>query len=186
MFKNITLNEMKKIVTGMLAFVLFSCGGSGYQPVEVDDNSNHKETDAPQSSSFKVKYKETQGGVKTVHVKLNDVASFDAIFDTGCSDVLISVQEAVSLIKAGTLTDGDARGTQYSSIASGEVVENMVFNVSEIALVDTEGNTHKVYNVPVSVAQNPGASILLGNAVIDKMASHSYTINLDEKVIEFE
>jgi hypothetical protein len=145
-----------------------------------DNSSDHSH------SCFSVNYKDTQNGVKTIHVKLNDAAGFDAIFDTGCSGMLISLQEAMSLVKAKTLTNDDSIGSQKSSIANGEIVENQVYKIHEVSVVDTKGVKHSVYNVPVSIVENPGADVLIGNIIIDRLAEYSYTVDLKNKVIVFQ
>ena len=143
-------------------------------------------SDDTKGDCFSIAFKKTSSGVKTVHVKFNDTAGFDAIFDTGCGGMLISLQEAMSLVKSGTLTPEDNIGSQKASIANGEVVENAVFRIHEVTLVDTEGQAHTVYDVPVSVVENPGADVLIGNIVIDRLAEYSYTIDLKQNVIVFQ
>lgn len=173
-----------------MSLLLFSCNEkrTSYIPVdEVGDSiSTSQEKDKILSStSFKIPYKDSHG-VKLIHVKLNDTAGFDAIFDTGCSGMLISLQEASALAKYGTLTKLDRLGSAEASIASGEVIENAVFNIHEVSLVDTEGKSHVVNDVPVTIIENPRADVLVGNAIIDQLAKYAYTIDLQERVIVFQ
>ena len=174
-----------------MAFLICSCDDSktSYVPskVNTDTLSHARNNNSDHSHScFSVNYKDSRNGVKTIHVKLNDAVGFDAIFDTGCSGMLISLQEAMSLVKAGTLTDDDSIGSQKSSIANGEIVENQVYKINEVSVVDTKGVKHSVYNVPVSVVENPGADVLIGNIIIDRLAEYSYTVDLKNKVIVFQ
>lgn len=185
------ISKLKLITLGSL-FLLFSCSGkrTSYYVTTTEEQEDTLVSDIPNekdeiNSSFSVAYK-TMEGVKTVHVKLNDAASFDAIFDTGCSGMLISLQEALSLVKSGTLTQEDRLENQSSSIASGEVVENQVFRLHEITLMDTNGKPHTVHNVPVTVMENPGAAVLVGNFVIDQLAEYAYTIDLKNHTIVFQ
>ena len=209
MFKKVQLSHQERLKlyskTSMKAsyllfifigLILASCENkSSYVPVN-NENESKDETISIQTSSnkeidqnvssFTVPYKLMSTGIKTIHVKFNDSASFDAIFDTGCSGMLISLQEAMSLVKSGTLTQNDIIGTQQSSIASGEIMENQVLNIHEITLVDINGKAHTLNDIPVTVVENPGAAVLLGNIVIDQLANNnSYTVDLRRRVIIF-
>lgn len=173
-------------------------GGSNYIPVSsaareesaityIPDSSDETTNSnvVPADSSFTVAFNETKSGVKTIHIKFNDAAGFNAIFDTGCSGLLISVQEAMSLVKSGTLSLSDRVGTQQSSIASGEIMENEVFNIHTITILDINGKTHTLNDVPATVVRNPGAPVLVGNIVIDQLANQSYMVDLSRRVIVF-
>lgn len=67
--------------------------------------------------------------------------------------MLISLQEAMSLVKSGTLKPEDCLGESKSTIANGEVIENAVFKIHEVSLVDTKGQKHTIYDVPVTVVE---------------------------------
>lgn len=180
----------------VIGLILTACENkSTYVPVSNESDDSQKSITTERSSvnekhlyidSFTVPYKLLSNGIKTLHVKFNDSASFDAIFDTGCSGMLISLQEAMSLVKSGTLTQNDIIGTQQSSIASGEVMVNQVFRIHEITLVDVNGKPHTLVDIPVTVVENPGAAVLLGDVVIDQLANNkSYTVDLQRRVIIF-
>lgn len=105
------------------------------------------------------------------------------IFDTGCSLTLISPLEAKQLLKRGLLTEDDFLGTAKSSIADGSVVEDAIFNIRTLEL--TDGNqTIVCRDVLTQVSSNTEAPVLLGNGVLDRVAS--YTIDNDLKVIRFK
>lgn len=177
----------------IVAMVVLGCeNNSKYKPVSTPQREDpievtHKDPNiGNEAKKFVIAYKQTNSGVKMVHVKLNDVASFDAIFDTGCAGMLISLQEALSLIKAGTFSEKDRLGKQKSSIANGEIIENDVFNIHEVTLVDIDGHSHTIHDVPVTVVENPEADVLIGNCVIDRLANDFYTIDLQKQVITFQ
>lgn len=191
------IQTVQTLLLGISVIGLSACnGGANYVPVsstnqevsptqiaesKPDDNSKVKPTDY----SFTVAFDETESGVKTIHLKFNEAASFNAIFDTGCSGLLISMQEAMSLVKAGTLSLSDRIGTQQSSIASGEIMENEVFNIHTVTIMDVNGKAHTLNDIPATVANNPGAPVLVGNIVIDQLAKKSYTMDLSRRVIVF-
>lgn len=188
---------MRTLLMGISVIGLSACnGGSNYVPVS-STNQEISQTQIAESEatdysktkpidySFTVAFDETESGVKTIHLKFNEAASFNAIFDTGCSGLLISMQEAMSLVKAGTLSLSDRIGTQQSSIASGEIMENEVFNIHTVTIMDVNGKAHTLNDIPATVANNPGAPVLVGNIVIDQLAKKSYTIDLSRRVIVF-
>lgn len=95
------------------------------------------------------------------------------IFDTGCSGALISVAEANYLYQKGKLTQDDILGTAQSQIADGSVVENMVVNLKEVVINDQI----LCPNVQATVSNNINAPLLLGNEILDRLA----TIKIDNE-----
>lgn len=91
------------------------------------------------------------------------------IYDTGCSGISLSLTEVQALIKNGKLVEGDFLGSSYSFIASGEVVENALIHIKEIEIGGKDGIV--LHNKQASVALNQVAPVLLGNAVMDELAS---------------
>lgn len=138
------------------------------------------------SSAFEIPYKSTSSNVKTIHIKLNDVEGVEAIFDTGCSGLLISTLEAVSLAKQGTLTSNDNLGQSRSSIADGSIMVNSRYSIGEVSVTDINGIVHVVSNVVATVVDNIEADVLVGNSIIDQLAVTSYTIDLANSVIRFQ
>lgn len=113
-----------------------------------------------------------ESGVKYVSVKINGL-SCDMIFDTGCSLTLISLTEAATLFQKGELLEEDFIGTSHSQIADGTVVENMVVNLREV-IID---NKIVCKNVIATVSNNIHAPLLLGNEVLNRLA----TITIDNR-----
>ena len=96
---------------------------------------------------------------------------------------MISVLEAQQLVKRGLLSKDDFLGTTEAIIADGSVVEDAVFNIRTLEL--TDGNrTIVCRNVLTQISSNAEAPVLLGNGVLDRVAS--YTIDNDAKVIRFK
>lgn len=165
-----------------VAILLTSCGQKNeYDPYKVSDNSNEE----VQKSYFEVDFKKTDLNLKTVHVKLNDTNGYDALFDTGCSDMLISSVEFLNLVKSGTITENDYIGDATISIADGTQVQHPMYKIREVKLVDKNGKEHIVSNVTATVIKNPVAEVLIGSTVIDNLAKKSYTVDLKESVIRF-
>lgn len=123
-----------------------------------------------------------EGGVKYISAKINGVST-DMIFDTGCSETLISVLEAQQLVKRDLLSDDDILGVGQATIADGTVVEDAIINLRTIELSD--GTTSIVcHNVITHVSTNIEAPALIGNGVLDRVAS--FTIDNEKGVIKFK
>lgn len=108
------------------------------------------------------------GGVKTIPVKLNGI-TMNMIYDTGCSGISLSLNEVQTLAKNGKLDASDILDSDYSTIADGSIVEDGAINIREIEIGGKDGI--KVQNKRASVKLNQIAPILLGNSVLDELAS---------------
>lgn len=120
------------------------------------------------------------GGVKVIPVKLNGI-TMNMIYDTGCSGINLSLNELQTLCKNGKLDQNDILGSSYSRIADGSIVEDGTINIKRIEIGDEDGLV--LENVQASVALNQRAPILLGNAVLDELAS--VEVDNVEKTINF-
>lgn len=159
-----------------LSFLLMvaSCGDSEKKrPVYVDtDDTVEEETTYVQSGDEIVVPYRNENGVKYVSVKVNGVG-FDMIFDTGCSGALISVAEANYLYQKGKLTQDDILSIAQSRIADGSIVEDMVVNLKEVTINDQI----LCPDVKATVSGNINAPLLLGNEILDRLA----TIKIDNE-----
>lgn len=168
-----------------ILFVFVSCDSkkNEYDPYALSDNSTKKQVE---TTAFEIDFKKTDTNLKTVHVKLNDANGYDALFDTGCSSMLISSLELVELIKSGTITKNDYVGDAPISIADGTQSKHPMYKIREVKIIDKKGKPHSVRDVIATVIDNPGADVLIGSAVIDNLAKKSYTIDFKKKVVRFE
>ncbi|MBR5480770.1 MAG: aspartyl protease family protein [Bacteroidaceae bacterium] len=176
--------KIRKIVSIFsFATLLFSCGSNEnkYDPYAIASD-----TTAINSSYFEVDFKKTDSNLKTVHIKLNDTNGYDALFDTGCSGMLISSLELIELLKNNTINTDDYLGDATVTIADGTQVKHPMYNIREVKLVDKNGKGHSVRDIVATVVDNPGAEILIGSSIIDNLAKKSYTVDLKKKVIRFE
>jgi clan AA aspartic protease (TIGR02281 family) len=101
--------------------------------------------------------------VYTIPCKVNGIP-LKFIFDTGASDVVISLAEASFMLKNGYLNSNDIVGTSYSQIANGQITEN-----TKIILREIEIQGLKLYNVTASVMHELSAPLLLGQSAIQKL-----------------
>lgn len=127
---------------------------------------------------IKIPYEE-YGGVKYIKVKLYGL-NLDMIVDSGSSLTLISKAEFNYLLQKGYLTENNIIGTHTAMIADGTTVENTRIILDEIVI----GENLSCKNIEASVSENVSAPLLLGNEVLDRVAS--YTIDNVNKIIEFK
>ena len=73
-----------------------------------------------------------EGGVYTIPCKVNG-KPLKFIFDTGASDVLLSLSEAVELFNKGLITKDDFFGIAYYKDASGRISEGLKVNITTTA-----------------------------------------------------
>lgn len=143
-----------------LSIILFaSCDKkSNKPPYNLDEQT---------SEAISIPYEEI-GGVKTIPVKLNGI-TMNMIYDTGCSGIHLSLNEVQTLAKNGKLDGSDILDASYATIADGSIVENGTINIKRIEIGGEDGIV--LENKTASVALNQVAPILLGNAVLDELAS---------------
>lgn len=178
------IRAMRKIFAILLAATLFTAceqKKDQYNPYAIKSTAEKK-----QKNTFEVDFKKTESNLKTIHVKLNDKNGYDALFDTGCSGMLISSMEFDDLIKSQTITVSDYVGVAVSFIADGSEIKNPIYNIRSVTVVDKKGEAHVLRDIKATVVENPGAAILIGNSLIDQWAKNSYTIDLTKKVIRFQ
>lgn len=166
----------------VFAFSVSSCERkSGRKNSQHQIQNNRIEHSRPSTldSSGKTSIKMTKrSGVYFIPCKING-SEMEFIFDTGASDITMSLTEALFLYKQGTLTDDDFIGTQQYQIANGEVEEGTVVKLKTVEL----GN-RKLYNVQASIVHNLQAPLLLGQSALNKFGKISIDYNKGEITFE--
>ena len=119
------------------------------------------------------------GGTYQIPVVINNVLKINFIFDSGASDVSISPDVALTLIKTGTVTSSDFVGTQKYVFADGTTADSKVFIIKDLKI----GNK-TVYNIRASISSSIDAPMLLGQSVLQKFGKFSidnnaHTITID-------
>ena len=119
------------------------------------------------------------GGVKYVDVKVNGIG-IKMIFDTGASTTLISLAEARYLWDKNLLTQDDIIKKEQYTVADGSICEGLLVNLKEVVI----GDQIVCRDVLASVTNTTQSPLLLGNEVIDRVASIS--IDNEAKTINFK
>lgn len=150
---------------------------SSYRPIQKSNSEVSRQSSISSKKSTKISMIE-RGGVYYIPCKING-KKMEFIFDTGASDITMSLTEALFLFKQGALTDDDFLGIQQYQIANGEIEEGTVVNLKTVEI----GN-HKLYNVQASIVHNMQAPLLLGQSALNKFGKIS--IDYNNKEILFE
>ncbi len=112
-----------------------------------------------------------EGGVFTVPCKVNGL-DLRFIFDTGASDVSISLTEALFMLKNGQLTSSDILGKEVYQNATGDLSVGTKIILREILF---SGLT--LYNVEASIVHELSAPLLLGQSAMSKLGKFQFDPN---------
>lgn len=104
-----------------------------------------------------------ENGVYKVKCEINDLP-LHFIFDTGASDVSLSMVEATFMMKNGYLTANDVIGSQRYLDANGNVSVGTIVNLRNVYFAGFE-----LTNVRASVVRNQNAPLLLGQSVLGRL-----------------
>ena len=104
-----------------------------------------------------------ESGVYKVKCQINGLP-LHFVFDTGASDVTLSITEASFMMKNGYLSGNDVIGSQRYMDADGDISVGTVINLKD---VNFGGQTLK--NVRASVVRNQKAPLLLGQSVLGRL-----------------
>lgn len=106
---------------------------------------------------------EKENGVCKVKCKINGLP-LHFVFDTGASDVTLSMVEATFMMKNGYLSGKDVVGSQRYMDANGDVSVGTIINIRDVDL-----GGHSLKNVRASVVRNQKAPLLLGQSVLGRL-----------------
>lgn len=111
-------------------------------------------------------------GIYTIPCEVNGL-KLKFIFDTGASNVTISLTEAIFMIKNGYLSKSDIYGSSYAQLANGQITENTQILLREIKIKDL-----KLQNVKASIVHELEAPLLLGQTAISKLGTYQVDSNI--------
>lgn len=112
-----------------------------------------------------------ESGVYTLPCEVNGV-KMKFIYDTGASQVSISITEAMFLAKNGLLGDKDVLGSSSFQDATGNISKGTVVNLREINI---DGLV--LTNIKATVVDNISAPLLLGQNVLTRIGRITFDPN---------
>lgn len=115
-------------------------------------------------------------GIYTIPCEVNGL-KLRFVFDTGASEVHLSLIEAAFMLKNGFIDEDDFIGKGNYLMADGSIAENSIINLREIKI----GNV-VINNVTACISSNIEASLLLGQSAIRKLGP--YSINGDFLILD--
>lgn len=116
------------------------------------------------------------GGTFEIPCSVNGL-SLNMIFDTGASTVTISSVEANFMLKNNYLSADDIKGSNYYTIANGDIIEGSVITLKEVKVGDAV-----LHNVDASVVKNQKAPLLLGQSVMERFGTITID-NINSKLV---
>jgi clan AA aspartic protease (TIGR02281 family) len=119
------------------------------------------------------------GGTYDIPVELNGVLKISFIFDSGASDVSISPDVALTLMKTGTIKESDFIGTQQYMFANGSTATSQVFILQEIKI-----GGYVIKKVRASISNSIDAPMLLGQSVLQRLGKFGIDNNNHTLTIE--
>lgn len=168
----------------ILSLALTSCNGCSksaqkFRNNEVNNTSSNRERTVRERSTGKTIIKmKKRNGVYYVPVELNG-SEMDFIFDTGAGIISISETEATFLMKQGTLTKEDIKGTAKFSDANGDISEGTIINLKTVKI----GNI-TLKDIEASIVHNSKAPLLLGQSAFEKFGKISIDYKKEEITLE--
>lgn len=120
-------------------------------------------------SQQRIKMQLEESGIYTIPCEVNGL-KLRFVFDTGASDVHLSLLDAAFMLKNGYISKDDIIGKTSYSMADGSISENAVVILKEIKI----GNLC-INDVRASISSKLNASLLLGQSAIQKIGK--YTID---------
>jgi len=104
-----------------------------------------------------------ENGIFTIPCRVNGKV-LEFVLDTGASDVFISQNEAMLMLRDGYLTEDDFIGVKQYSLANGEVEEGVIVIFREMEIGGL-----KLFNIRAGITHRSDAPLLLGQSALNKL-----------------
>jgi len=173
---------MKRLLTYLLiltfALPMVSCMHNRRRGAQTSLQTQNNTSVARERRGKAIVEMRKEDGVYHIPCKINGT-EMEFIFDTGASDITMSLTEAKFLYKQGKLTEDDLRNTQMYQTADGSIHEGMV-----IILRKVEIGNRELQNVQASIMDNEEAPLLLGQSAL--AAFGKISIDYKRNEITFE
>ena len=117
--------------------------------------------------------------VYEIPVTINNTVTLNFILDLGASDVSLSPDVFLVLVKSGSITESDYIGNQTYKFADGNVAKSKVFNLKKIKIGNIE-----IENVRASISNSIEAPLLLGQSALKKLGEYKIDNNRSILIIK--
>jgi aspartyl protease family protein len=129
------------------------------------------------TSEKAVKMIQSQSGIFEIPATINNVLKIFLVLDTGASDVSISPDVALTLIKARAINKEDWLEGTYYKFADGSIAKSERFIIRYLKVGNFE-----IKDVVASISGSIDAPLLLGQSALSKLGK----IQIDYKTQEFK
>jgi hypothetical protein len=113
----------------------------------------------------------SESGISILPCKINGL-NLDFIFDSGASDLTISVTEGSFMLKNGYLQRADIVNTENYLDANGNLNEGIIINIREIEVAGL-----KLENIKATISSNSNGLLLFGQSAIKKLGLIQIDLN---------
>ena len=120
---------------------------------------------------------EKSNGVYYIPCQVNGL-NMKFIFDSGASDVTISLTEALFMIKNDYLSEDNILGSESYQMANGQIQEG-----TKIILNSIKIGGYEIRNVEASNIHNMEAPLLLGQSALSKLGKFSFDYSNNSLII---
>jgi aspartyl protease family protein len=118
------------------------------------------------NASNTIKIIKTESGLIEIPIVLNDVLRINFIFDSGASEVSLSPDVALTLMRTGTISESDWLPDQIYTFADGSKAKSKRFVIRRLII----GN-QTLTNIEASISKSIEAPMLIGQNVMQKLGS---------------
>lgn len=119
------------------------------------------------------------GSVYKIPAEINDVLKVDFLLDTGASDVFISPEIALTLMRTGTLSDKDYLGSSVYSFANGKTESCKKYKLKKLKIGSKE-----IRDVECAVANDIIGDMLLGQSFLQKLGGFEIDYLTNEIIVK--
>ena len=117
--------------------------------------------------------------VYEIPVTINNTVTLNFILDLGASDISLSPDVFLVLVKSGSITESDYIGNETYKFADGNSARSKVFNLKKIKIGNIE-----IENVRASISNSVEAPLLLGQSALKKLGQYNIDNNRSILIIK--
>nr|WP_185147506.1 retropepsin-like aspartic protease [Ornithobacterium rhinotracheale] len=158
---------MNKISLLIITILMFTCKHPDAEIFSKSDLHNNVHVGNPMNDylSGELIKMHVQDGVRYVKVEING-KTLDFVFDTGASNICMSLKEAKNLYQNGLIDIKDFKGLSSFQDATGAVSNGLVVNLKSVKLGRVE-----LKNIKCLIVESESAPLLLGQSFLEKIGN---------------
>lgn len=148
------------------------------KPYAVNSSEQPKPNKSSSDEYDEVKYTKS-GGTYSIPALINEVLLINFVIDTGASDVMISLDVYLTLLKTGTIKKRDRLPSGHYQIADGSIVKSDRFIIRPLKI-----GSRILKNVTCSISDSIDADMLLGQSALEQLGN--FTFHYETGTVRFK